>query len=74
MKTHKKMDIISPIDFALRQTDYYNNNSFTLEVYRPHTNVFGYTKFSKVDQTSCALNKRELKKLADFIYKFIGEK
>jgi hypothetical protein len=73
MKKYKKRHEINSIDFALRQTNNYNNNTFTFEVYRPQTNVFGYTKYAKIDETSYPLSKNELKKLADFIYKFLGE-
>ena len=60
------------IDFAFRQSLAYEND-FYLEIYRPKTNDFGYTRFDQMENPH-RMNKKELKLLADFIYIFIGEK
>jgi hypothetical protein len=62
---------IKMIDFALRRS-LSCQNDFYLEIYRPKTNTFGYTRYISMDDPH-RMNKRELKLLADFIYKFIGE-
>lgn len=60
------------IDFAMRQSLDYADD-FLIEIYRPKTNAFKHTKYIKVDNKH-PMNKKELKQLADFIYRFIGEK
>ena len=58
------------IDFALRQS-VVTNEDFYLEIYRQQTNALRYTRYVQVDNEH-PMNKKELKQLADFIYKFIG--
>ena len=67
MKQNRKI-----IDFAFRQS-LCCENDFYLEIYRPKTNAFGNTRYILMDNPH-RMNKAELKLLADFIYKFIGEK
>lgn len=59
------------IDFAFRQS-VSSDQDFYLEIYRPQTNALKYTRYIQVDNEH-PMNKKELKQLADFIYRFIGE-
>jgi len=57
------------IDFVLKEnTD--RKNYFNLEIYKPKLNVFGHIKYVQMP-SDYSMNKHELKKLSEFIDRFI---